>query len=133
MQKPTVILPSVFFDFGKAELTRDAHRRLRQAAKLIREHRVKAIRLAGHADAVGDAAFNFELSSRRAHTVTKAIRAILRGAAPRICVVAYGEARPIAPNIYPRGTDDPGGRRRNRRVDIAVVASCPAATGRPGR
>jgi OOP family OmpA-OmpF porin len=53
-------------------------------------------------------------------------------------VIALGEARPVAPNANLDGSDNPGGRARNRRVDITVSpgeqpapAPTPAATPSP--
>ena len=37
-------------------------------------------------------------------------------------VKGYGETRPVAPNTHPDGSDDPAGRRRNRRVVVGVRA-----------
>ena len=36
--------------------------------------------------------------------------------------VGYGETRPVAPNENPDGSDNPGGRRLNRRVEVFVPA-----------
>jgi len=34
--------------------------------------------------------------------------------------IGYGEVKPIAPNVNPNGSDNPEGRRKNRRVEILV-------------
>jgi outer membrane protein OmpA-like peptidoglycan-associated protein len=36
-------------------------------------------------------------------------------------VRGYGETQPVAPNTRPDGSDDPAGRRKNRRVVVAVT------------
>jgi outer membrane protein OmpA-like peptidoglycan-associated protein len=32
----------------------------------------------------------------------------------------WGAAKPVAPNTDPDGSDDPGGRQKNRRVEITI-------------
>jgi outer membrane protein OmpA-like peptidoglycan-associated protein len=66
------------------------------------------IRVTGHTDAHGSAAYNRALSLRRA----RAVAAVLR--AGRVRIVAAGESRPVASNRVAAG------RARNRRVEIAV-------------
>jgi outer membrane protein OmpA-like peptidoglycan-associated protein len=35
-------------------------------------------------------------------------------------IKGYGKLRPAAPNTFPDGRDNPEGRQKNRRVDIAI-------------
>jgi outer membrane protein OmpA-like peptidoglycan-associated protein len=53
--------------------------------------------------------------------VAHALRELLGRSAPPIIVRGFGEARPVAPNIHPNGSDDPTGRRLNRRVEIELI------------
>jgi OOP family OmpA-OmpF porin len=78
------------------------------------------IRIEGHTDARGPALFNLDLSLRRACTVADNLRRRLGPDAPEMEIQAFGEARPVAPNIHPDGSDDRAGRRRNRRVIIVI-------------
>lgn len=65
--------------------------------------------LEGHTDSRGEAAYNKDLSQRRADTVKAKI--VEEGiAASRITAIGYGEERPIADNMYRDG------RAKNRRV-----------------
>jgi outer membrane protein OmpA-like peptidoglycan-associated protein len=32
----------------------------------------------------------------------------------------WGEAKPVAPNTHPDGSDNPEGRQKNRRVELTV-------------
>lgn len=72
------------------------------------------LRIEGHTDNAGDAAFNLLLSRRRAESVRDAL--VVRGfPASRLAVEGVGSSRPIADN-----TTEPG-RERNRRIEIRVV------------
>jgi len=74
---------------------------------------VKAV-VEGHADSNGAAAYNKQLSQRRADSVRNALIRDYNIAENRLSAVGYGEERPIADN---RTAD---GRRANRRV-VAVM------------
>ncbi|WP_342659158.1 OmpA family protein (plasmid) [Sphingomonas sp. NY01] len=79
-----------------------------------------AIVLRGHTDSRGSDADNRAVARGRA----EAVRAYLVGKGAdraRITLVALGEARPVAPNAMLDGSDDPEGRRRNRRVEVEVA------------
>lgn len=72
------------------------------------------LRIEGHTDNTGEAAFNDDLSQRRAASVRQAL--ITRGlAARRLVARGYGSRVPVADNA----TDV--GRSRNRRIEIRVV------------
>jgi outer membrane protein OmpA-like peptidoglycan-associated protein len=72
------------------------------------------LRVEGHTDNVGRAAFNRDLSSRRAEAVRDVL---VRGGLPaeRLVAVGFGADKPVA------GNDTEAGRARNRRIDIRVV------------
>ena len=125
------VLPAdVLFEFGRARLTDDADRRLARLGRRIRRIRrlgeVREIVIDGHTDAKGAAPFNFVLSRRRALKVEREVRRGLRSAVP-LRHRAFGESRPVAPNIRPGGRDNPRGRARNRRVEVAVYLSSRAS------
>jgi outer membrane protein OmpA-like peptidoglycan-associated protein len=64
--RPTVLaLPPLLFDFDHASLDEQASARLRDENL----KRASAIRITGHADPVGEAQYNLELSQRRAEAV----------------------------------------------------------------
>ncbi|AKH69114.1 outer membrane protein/peptidoglycan-associated (lipo)protein [Spongiibacter sp. IMCC21906] len=74
---------------------------------------VKAV-VEGHADSTGAAAYNKQLSQRRADAVRNALVRDYGIASDRLAAVGYGEERPIASNSTSEG------RRANRRV-VAVM------------
>ncbi|MFC0204412.1 OmpA family protein [Novosphingobium soli] len=80
----------------------------------------------GHSDSRGTDSQNLAASRRRA----EAVRDYLEGKGideARITVIPLGEARPLAPNRKLDGSDDPEGRRKNRRVEIRVEPPEPPA------
>ena len=89
--------------------------------------------LRGSSDSAGSDQDNLIMSRKRAEAVAAYLET--KGIAPdRLTVVALGEGRPVAPNVKLDGSDDPEGRARNRRVDIAVSpgASPAAVDDSPG-
>jgi outer membrane protein OmpA-like peptidoglycan-associated protein len=40
----------------------------------------------------------------------------------RITAKGYGESRPRVPNTNPDGSDNPAGRRQNRRTEFKVIS-----------
>ncbi len=78
------------------------------------------VRVDGHTDATGPAAYNQALSERRAESVRAAL--VAQGVdAGRIDVQGHGETQPSAPN------DTPEGRAANRRIEFTVLH--PTAAG----
>lgn len=72
------------------------------------------IEVIGHTDNTGSAAYNQDLSDRRAG----AVAAILRGAGvsgARIVAYGRGESMPVASNLTPEG------KAQNRRVEILII------------
>ena len=107
------------FEFGKAKLTPAAEQQLAEAGPRIATTGKHRVVVEGHTDSVGGVQTNKRLSQRRAESVRRWLvdhdfldqQATVRG---------YGEAKPIAPNKKPDGSDDPEGRAKNRRVEILV-------------
>jgi outer membrane protein OmpA-like peptidoglycan-associated protein len=115
-----VNLPDVLFEFGRAELTPEAHVKVRDIAEVLNSTaQDRRIAVEGHTDSVGSASFNQELSEDRAENVTLALEhsGVSSG---RITTRGYGERYPIAPNTYADGTDNPAGRAKNRRVEVII-------------
>ena len=73
------------------------------------------LQISGHTDSSGDAAYNLDLSQRRAETVRSYL--VARGlSAERFSAVGYGESQPIADN----STEE--GKRKNRRTEFRALA-----------
>jgi len=109
-----LVLPArMSFVADRAELLAPAAATLDRVATLLaREQRLR-LRITGHTDAVGRAAFNEEFSRQRAVAVAAALSAA-GIAAERIDTRGAGEGEPRAPDA------DAAGREANRRVEILV-------------
>ncbi len=108
----------VLFDFDKASLRPEAKPALDRVAEVLKAYPRASARIEGHTDGKGDAAYNQKLSERRASSVRDWLAA--NGASLAISTRGWGKTKPVAPNARPDGRDDPEGRQRNRRVEIAV-------------
>lgn len=113
------IAADVLFAFGSSELTTEAEGQLAGVVSRIRDTSSSRVVVEGHTDAVGEDGANQRLSEARA----EAVRGYLAGQAADAVLEAsgFGEARPLAPNENPDGSDNPAGRQQNRRVAIVLV------------
>jgi outer membrane protein OmpA-like peptidoglycan-associated protein len=118
----TVFHRVIQFQFGKHRMVRDSRRKLSNLAQRLTGRTVRRIRVWGHADAIGPGVFNLGLSFRRAE---RACRYLTRRLEPprRDCeLLPYGERSPVARNRLRDGSDNPDGRKLNRRAKLVVIA-----------
>ena len=111
---------SVLFDFGSSELRGEASTTLTNLATVLKDSKAPKVQVQGHTDSVSDDAFNQKLSEQRAQAVSSALKS--DGVAADLEAVGYGETKPVAPNENSDGSDNPAGRRLNRRVEVFVPA-----------
>jgi len=111
---------SVLFASAKSDLLPAAQMKLNEVATaLIKEDPLSKMVVEGHTDSQGAAAYNQDLSQRRAQSVRDYL--VSRGiASDRISAQGFGPSRSIADNGSPEG------RANNRRVEIVVQPSAPA-------
>jgi outer membrane protein OmpA-like peptidoglycan-associated protein len=111
---------SVLFASAKADLLPAAQMKLNEVATaLIKEDPISKMVVEGHTDSQGPAAYNQELSQRRAQVVRDYL--VTRGiASDRITAQGFGPTRSVADNASPEG------RANNRRVEIVVMPTTPA-------
>ena len=76
------------------------------------------IQIIGYADALGSEKYNLELSRKRAQSIVKYLMR-QKINSNQIETIAKGESDPVAINSNPDGTDNPEGRKFNRRVVLA--------------
>jgi outer membrane protein OmpA-like peptidoglycan-associated protein len=86
---------------------------LRVLAQNLNRYPNSTIQVVGHTDNTGSAAYNQDLSERRARAVASilAVNGVSQG---RLTAVGRGEGEPIASNLTAQG------RAQNRRVDIII-------------
>lgn len=103
----------LLFATDSASLSGSLTNDLRAVAASLQRYPNSTIQVIGHTDNVGEAAYNQDLSQRRAVAVAEVLRAngVPSG---RISTVGRGEDAPIASNQ----TDS--GRAQNRRVEIII-------------
>ena len=84
----------------------------------LSQHSEQILLITGHTDSIGSEAYNYDLGLRRANEAAKYFKTL--GVTSTISVASKGEAQPVAPNSNPDGTDNPGGRQKNRRVNFKI-------------
>lgn len=117
-----ITLDPVYFAFDNFLLTDASKKQLDKVYQLMIDYPVVRVRLIGHADAKGPADYNLTLSVRRAETVM----AYLTGKGvdkARLETLGLGEKNFAAINSNPDGTDNPEGRRLNRRVEYEIIGT----------
>jgi hypothetical protein len=103
----------IYFNTDQATLGAGAAQVVAAAAQQFQETGAAQIEVIGHTDTVGSAAYNLELSQRRAESVANELIA-LGVPATAIATVGRGEEDLLVPTAD--GVDEP----RNRRVEIVV-------------
>ncbi len=112
---PEIIdLPGVSFRTNSDMLLDGANTTLNSVAQILIDNEDLVVEVAGHTDADGDAAYNEDLSRRRANSVRNYLLDV--GVDPtRVSAEGYGESRPVADNVTAEG------KARNRRVELRVL------------
>jgi outer membrane protein OmpA-like peptidoglycan-associated protein len=105
----------VNFETGKAALLPASETLLDEVAKVMTDHpEIQKLRVEGHTDNQGGAAYNLRLSNNRA----KAVRDYLvkKGIdAKRLDSKGFGQTKPLGDN------KTPDGREQNRRVEMKIL------------
>jgi outer membrane protein OmpA-like peptidoglycan-associated protein len=80
------------------------------------------IEIGSHTDNIGKKEFNLKLSQKRADAVVRYLvsKGILE---KRLFSRGYGMSQPVADNQNPDGSDNPEGRRKNRRTQIKIIGT----------
>ena len=105
------VLKGVNFDTAKASLKPESKDILDDAIATLKRYPGMKVEIGGHADSVGNDAYNMELSQKRVNTVMEFF--ISHGiSSDRLSAKGYGETQPVADN----GTAE--GRAQNRRVEL---------------
>jgi len=117
-----IAVKSVFFSFDDYKLTREAKIELERLYNLMIKYPSLYIEVVGHTDAIGSSQYNNNLSLKRARSAIDYL--ISKGIDPkRFVAKGAGKSQPVAINSNTDGTDNPEGRKFNRRVEIKVLKS----------
>ena len=114
------IQSDTLFEVGSSKLSDPARDTLNALANNIkRQWPTASVQVRGHTDSTGSASANQTLSEQRAKNVADylATQGIDRS---RITSVGLGPTVPIVLEKNPDGSDNPEGRRYNRRVELVV-------------
>ncbi len=109
------IMEKIYFEFNKAVIKPVSYPILKEVAAFLKANpQIALVRVEGHTDSVGDAAYNLKLSQARATAVMRFL--VEAGVEPtRLVAQGFGEDRPIDSN------ETPEGRAQNRRVEFVIV------------
>jgi len=112
----TVTFPEgLLFGFDSDQIGAPAQDNLRRFAASLQKYPNTRTLIVGHTDSDGSAAYNMDLSDRRAQSAASFLSG--QGVNPsRISTAGRGEGEPIATN------DSDAGRKLNRRVEVAIYA-----------
>ncbi len=106
----------ILFAVGSDLLVPETEKNLAEFAQTLAKYPDTDLLIEGHADATGTTELNQRLSERRAASVVSYLRSQgIKGG--RLDEKGYGESQPVADN------STEAGRRKNRRVEIAVYAN----------
>jgi outer membrane protein OmpA-like peptidoglycan-associated protein len=110
-----IVLNNLFFDTGSTSLKETSVNELNRLLRLMQTYPNLKVEIAGHCDNVGGAAFNQELSEKRAKSVKDfLVKHAVQG--DRLQANGYGYMKPIASN------DTEEGRAKNRRIELIIIA-----------
>lgn len=117
-----IVIRNIYFDFNSFHLNMEAKTELERLISILNKHTTLNFELVGHTDSKGSIKYNLSLSENRAKSVADYM--INNGIdSHRLRTKAQGESQQVAININPDGTDNPEGRRYNRRVRINILNS----------
>jgi len=108
------ILGGVLFDTNKSEIKPEFNPELDAVVTVLEKNLALNVKIKGHTDSTGTAAYNMKLSENRAKAVMEYL--IKKGIdKDRLSAKGYGLTQPIASN------DTKEGRAKNRRVELTPV------------
>lgn len=117
-----IAIRSVLFDYDSYNLSSESVRELEKLYSYMYENPSVDLEISGHTDSKGSMEYNKALSLSRAKSVAEYL--VERGIdSDRLSTRGVGFMESIAQNTFPDGTDNPAGRRLNRRASIRVLSS----------
>lgn len=107
-----IALYGIRFDVDKVDIKPESAPQLDEIAAMLKADGALKLMVVGHTDNQGGAAYNLDLSKRRADAVVAALTGRYGTAADRLLAQGMGAAAPVASN------DGEAGRAKNRRVEL---------------
>ena len=108
-------LYGIQFDFNQATIKPESEQVLTQVGEVIKGQPDLKLSIQGHTDSVGKAAYNLDLSKKRAESVKTYLVQRLGVDAARLTTEGFGDTKPVAKN------DTDAGRAQNRRVELVKL------------
>jgi OmpA-OmpF porin, OOP family len=108
---------SVTFAFDKADLSRKDRAALDDFAAQLANTKSYILQVTGGTDSVGSAAYNYDLSQRRARSVVQYLASQHNVPAHKFYLIGIGKDREVASN------STAAGRAQNRRVEIQLLSN----------
>ena len=103
----------ILFASGSASLRSDLQADIRTVGRSLLQYPNTTVQVLGHTDSDGDAAYNQNLSQRRAQSVASLL--VSEGVpSSRVSSIGRGEDQPVASNLTAEG------KQQNRRVEIVI-------------
>ncbi len=112
----SIVLNNIFFETDSYTLDPRSRAELDKVVEFLKMNPATVIEIAGHTDETGTAAYNMQLSARRAGSVVNYLLA--NGiASSRLKSKGYGDKKPVAAN------DTEEGRAQNRRTELLILSN----------
>jgi outer membrane protein OmpA-like peptidoglycan-associated protein/YHS domain-containing protein len=116
----TLWLENILFSFDKSTLPASCFPLLNSLADFMDRYPGTLLQITGFTDAIGREDYNLKLSMDRAMAVAGYLQKKHINPS-RLTIKGLGESMPVALNSNPDGTDNPTGRKFNRRVEIQIT------------
>lgn len=123
-------ISNITYDINEYELSESARQSLNHTLiPLLNDLPDIHIEIHSHTDSVGSDEYNLELSQQRAHSVINFL--VSKGVdSNRLIAKGFGESHFVAPNSMPDGSDNPEGRKQNRRTEFIIVKEAKTKSSR---
>jgi outer membrane protein OmpA-like peptidoglycan-associated protein len=113
-------IKNILFEYDSFSLDDEAISNLKIISNILTGYQDLTIEIAGYTDSRGSTAYNTRLAEKRAQAVIDYLAA--SGIPPVIFVKkAFGKSNFVAVNVNTNGSDNPEGRKYNRRVTFGIV------------
>lgn len=114
----TIYIRDILFDFNTVKPLDEYNREIESIVTILMRYPDVTIKIGGYTDALGAEQYNIKLSAKRADAIKEILEKRIEKSL-RIVTIPFGESHPAAINRNRDGSDNPDGRRYNRRAVIS--------------